>query len=65
MSDDHEVLISTAHVAATCRCGWTSEAVGDYATKRDQADAHMYEHYAVFVDAGELDGTRTLCWGTK
>jgi hypothetical protein len=59
----HEVLISTAHIAATCSCGWTSMAVEDHAAKVIQGSAHMLTWHAVFVEATEDDGTTVLCWG--
>ncbi len=65
MTDDHEVLISGAHIAATCSCGWISSAVENYDAKRAGADRHMYDHYSVFVESIEDDGTTVLCWGTR
>lgn len=62
---EHAVTISTAHIAATCSCGWTSEAVANYVGKLAQGDAHMYEHHAVFAQNTERDGTTVLCWGVS
>jgi hypothetical protein len=60
---EHEVLVSRAAISATCSCGWASATADDHFVKLCQSDAHMHEHYGVFVESEEDDGTVVMCWG--
>lgn len=64
MSDGHQVLIPPADKIgpATCCCGWESTAETGRA-RIEQSDAHMYEHYSVFVQAEDENGVTVSQWG--
>ena len=64
MSDNHETFIPPRSMtgSAVCKCGWESSAENGPARLR-QADAHMYEHYAVFAQSTDDDGATWSGWG--
>jgi hypothetical protein len=57
VSDDHEVRSPAGRADATCSCGWRGT--------RAETDAHMYEHYTVFVEGENEDGTLVSNWGVR